>query len=44
MRIPISFCLGWPQRIASGSEELDISQIRKLEFLEPDRKNLDHWI
>ena len=38
MRIPIAFCLGWPQRIASGSEGLDISQIRKLEFLEPDRQ------
>jgi 1-deoxy-D-xylulose-5-phosphate reductoisomerase len=36
MRIPISHALGWPERIVSGAEPLDITAIGQLQFSEPD--------
>jgi 1-deoxy-D-xylulose-5-phosphate reductoisomerase len=36
MRIPISHALGWPQRIASGAEPLDLLTVGKLQFESPD--------
>ena len=36
MRIPISHALGWPDRIVSGAEPLDIVAIGQLQFSEPD--------
>jgi 1-deoxy-D-xylulose-5-phosphate reductoisomerase len=36
MRIPISHALGWPERIASGVQPLDITAIGRLDFREPD--------
>lgn len=36
MRIPISHALGWPERMASGAEPLDIAAIGQLQFSEPD--------
>lgn len=36
MRIPISFGLGWPDRIPSGVAPLDLVQIQRLEFAAPD--------
>jgi 1-deoxy-D-xylulose-5-phosphate reductoisomerase len=36
MRTPIAHALGWPDRIASGVESLDIVRIGRLEFETPD--------
>ena len=36
MRTPIAHALGWPRRIESGVEPLDIFEVAKLEFEEPD--------
>lgn len=36
MRTPIAHALGWPERIASGVESLDILRVAKLEFEAPD--------
>ena len=36
MRIPISHALGWPQRIDSGAEQLDLLAVGKLQFEAPD--------
>jgi len=36
MRTPIAHALAWPERIESGVERLDLSQMRQLEFYEPD--------
>ena len=36
MRTPIAYGLAWPERIASGVAPLDLIQIAKLDFLEPD--------
>jgi 1-deoxy-D-xylulose-5-phosphate reductoisomerase len=36
MRIPISHALGWPQRIASGADQLDLLAVGKLQFEAPD--------
>lgn len=38
MRIPIANCLGYPERITSGSEFLDLAKIGTLTFEEPDLK------
>lgn len=35
MRIPIAHALGWPQRIVSGAETLDLAAIATLEFSKP---------
>ena len=39
MRIPIAHALGWPDRIESGVDALDMRSIGKLEFSEPDDYN-----
>ena len=36
MRTPIAHALGWPVRIESGVERLDLARIARLEFSEPD--------
>ena len=36
MRTPIAHALGWPERIESGVEPLDIFEVAKLEFQKPD--------
>jgi len=36
MRTPIAHALGWPQRIDSGVEPLDLLRIASLDFEEPD--------
>jgi 1-deoxy-D-xylulose-5-phosphate reductoisomerase len=36
MRIPISYCLAWPERMATPAPRLDLSQVSKLTFEEPD--------
>ncbi|MSR13514.1 MAG: 1-deoxy-D-xylulose-5-phosphate reductoisomerase [Gammaproteobacteria bacterium] len=36
MRTPIAFALAWPERMASGVATLNLFDIRKLEFEEPD--------
>jgi 1-deoxy-D-xylulose-5-phosphate reductoisomerase len=36
MRIPISHALGWPERIESGAQALDLPAIGSLEFERPD--------
>jgi len=36
MRVPIAHALGWPDRIASGVESLDIVRAGRLEFEAPD--------
>jgi len=36
MRTPIAHALGWPERIASGVEPLDVFEVAKLEFEKPD--------
>jgi len=38
MRTPIAHALGWPQRIDSGVEPLDIFEVARLEFEKPDFK------
>ena len=39
MRIPIVNALGYPDRISSGSERLDVGQLGVLEFQEPDERH-----
>ena len=36
MRIPIAHCLAWPQRMATSSPRLDLTEIARLEFFAPD--------
>lgn len=36
MRTPLAYCLGWPERIDSGVQPLDFTQLAKLEFSAPD--------
>lgn len=36
MRTPIAHCMGWPDRIASGVEPLDFTQLSGLHFEAPD--------
>lgn len=36
MRIPIGFCLGWPERMTTPAERLDLARIAKLDFHSPD--------
>lgn len=38
MRTPIAHALGWPERIASGSERLDFTRLAGLEFEAPDEQ------
>ena len=39
MRIPIVNALGYPDRISSGAERLDVGQLGVLEFKEPDERH-----
>jgi 1-deoxy-D-xylulose-5-phosphate reductoisomerase len=36
MRVPIAHALGWPERIASGVDAIDLVQIARLSFEDPD--------
>jgi 1-deoxy-D-xylulose-5-phosphate reductoisomerase len=36
MRIPISYCLNWPKRIETNCPRLNLAQIARLDFFEPD--------
>ena len=36
MRTPIAYSLGWPERCASGVDRLNLFDVRKLDFEEPD--------
>ena len=36
MRTPIAYSLGWPERCPSGVRSLDLFDVRKLDFEEPD--------
>jgi 1-deoxy-D-xylulose-5-phosphate reductoisomerase len=38
MRTPIAHALGWPERIDSGVERLDLTRMQTLEFSEPDTR------
>lgn len=38
MRTPIAHALGWPDRIASGVEPLDVFAVARLDFEQPDYK------
>lgn len=40
MKIPIAHALSWPNRIDSGAQTLDITQIAQLDFAKPDMQNL----
>jgi len=36
MRVPISYCLGYPDRLAWAAPKLDLKQVGTLSFFEPD--------
>lgn len=36
MRLPIAYCLGWPERLESGARRLTIADMAHLTFEEPD--------
>ncbi|MCK5424731.1 MAG: 1-deoxy-D-xylulose-5-phosphate reductoisomerase [Emcibacter sp.] len=36
MRIPISYALGWPKRIDTPAKKLNLMDMKRLDFLEPD--------
>ncbi len=36
MRIPISYALAWPERLATPAQRLDLAAIARLDFEEPD--------
>lgn len=36
MRTPIAYALGWPERIESGVEDLDVFDVAQLNFEQPD--------
>ena len=38
MRIPIAYCLAWPERLASPAPRLDLARIATLTFEEPDEE------
>lgn len=38
MRIPIAHALAWPERIDSGAKSLDLFEVARLDFHEPDMK------
>jgi 1-deoxy-D-xylulose-5-phosphate reductoisomerase len=39
MRIPIAHTLAWPERMATMSRRLDLAQVVRLEFFEPDLRH-----
>ncbi len=38
MRVPLAYCLGWPQRISCGVPKLSFLEVGKLTFLPPDKE------
>jgi 1-deoxy-D-xylulose-5-phosphate reductoisomerase len=38
MRIPISYCLGWPDRLKTPAKKLDLAACARLDFMKPDEK------
>ena len=36
MRVPIAHCLGWPERLDTGVEKLDLAALGSLHFARPD--------
>jgi 1-deoxy-D-xylulose-5-phosphate reductoisomerase len=38
MRTPIAYALGWPERVDSGVAQLNLFDVRKLDFEEPDSR------
>src|SRR3954467_3830143 len=38
MRVPIAHALGYPERIASGAERLDLTRMKDLSFEQPDER------
>jgi 1-deoxy-D-xylulose-5-phosphate reductoisomerase len=38
MRIPIAYALGWPKRLATPAQRLDLAAISRLEFEAPDER------
>jgi 1-deoxy-D-xylulose-5-phosphate reductoisomerase len=38
MRTPIAYALGWPERVDSGVASLNLFDVRRLEFEEPDSR------
>jgi 1-deoxy-D-xylulose-5-phosphate reductoisomerase len=36
MRIPIAHAMAWPERFSSGAEPLDLFQVKRLDFEDPD--------
>jgi 1-deoxy-D-xylulose-5-phosphate reductoisomerase len=36
MRIPIAYALAWPERMASGAQRLDLAQVGRFDFEDPD--------
>ena len=40
MKIPIAHALAWPERIESGAQTLDITEISRLDFQKPDYENM----
>ena len=39
MRTPISYTLGWPDRMSTPCKKLDLAEIGKLEFIKPDEEH-----
>ncbi len=37
MRTPIAYCLAWPERMAAPVQQLDLTQISRLDFEAPDQ-------
>lgn len=54
MRVPIAYCLGFPERLTTGTGKLDLTNLGKLSFAKPDtaafpclelaRKALEHGL
>ena len=36
MRVPIAYCLGWPERLQTGAARLDLTALGSLHFTRPD--------
>ena len=43
MRTPIAHALGWPERLSSGVESLDILRAARLDFEAPDLERFPAW-
>lgn len=39
MRIPISYALGWPRRIKTPAKKLSLTELGRMDFIEPDPEN-----